>query len=224
MISARLAIKSHWYIINTGVQLMENVYNGIYIDGDNGLDNMIHLMAYPTWKHEKTISGFIYQLEHFFQKKPCGVFGSNTGLFIGHRWEQIEHLKSVQKAFKEQIVESKQEHISISPDIQVICNYKSSDFDYRGYHGIPKLVIEVHSPSTGIDDTTWKKDIYEAFGILEYWIIQDIENVGVFRLVDGEYFLTKYQTSIEEDILEVPSHIFDGLVIKLNRRDILDYE
>jgi Uma2 family endonuclease len=204
---------------------MTDVYTGICIDGDNGLDDLIHLMAYPSENHEFLVSESIGQFKDFFRNKPsCRVYGSNTGLFIGHRWEQIEHFDSVRKAFKEQIKEGKQKRLSISPDLQVICNSKSKDFDYRGYHGIPKLVMEIHSPSTGIDDVTWKKDIYETFGIPEYWVIQDIENVGIFSLVNGKYELTKYQTPIEEDILEIPSQVFDGLVIKLNRRDILGYE
>ena len=174
---------------------MLDTYSGIYIDGDNGLDGMYHLMSYPSGKHESLIVKLTSQFDNYFEDKPCyRVFGSNTGLFIGYRFSQIEHLKSVQNAFKEQIRENKQSKISISPDLQIICkeNWTDwSDFDYRGYHGIPKLVVEVYSPSTGFDDVTWKKDIYEAIGISEYWVVQDAENMGVFSLVDGEYVLTR---------------------------------
>ena len=196
----------------------------VYIDGENGYDDTIRLMSYPTGKHESIIFELAEQFGFYFKGKSCRAFGSNTGLFIGHCFSQIEHLKSVQKAFKEHIAKGKQEDISISPDIMVICNYKWSDFDYRGYHGIPKLVVEIASPSTSTDDTTWKKDIYEALGISEYWVVQDIENVDVFRLINGEYDRVQYQIQVKEDILEVPSLIFEGLVIRLNRRDILDHE
>ena len=198
---------------------MSDVYTGIRIDGDNGLDNFIYLMSYPSGKHEFIISEIQRQFGNYLEGKLCRVFGSNTGLFIGHRWEQIKHLKSVQKAFKEQIKEDKQGRISISPDIQVICNVNWDDFDDLGYHGIPKLVVEVYSPSTGIDDVTWKKDIYETLGILEYWVVQNATNIGVYTLVNGEYELTKYQTPVGENILEVSSQVFEGLVIRLNRKD-----
>ena len=196
----------------------------VYIDGENGYDETIRLMSYPTGKHESILTKLIEEFGFYFRGKPCKVFGSNTGLFIGHHFPEFEHLKNVQKAFREQIKEGKQDSISISPDLMILCNWKWSDFDYRGYHGIPKLVVEIYSPSTGADDLGWKKDIYETLGIEEYWIIQDIENVDIFRLVDGEYELTRYQTQINEDILEIPSLIFEGLVIRLNRRDILDHE
>ena len=100
----------------------------------------------------------------------------------------------------------------------VLCNFTWSDFDYRGYHGIPKIVLEVQSPSTGSDDVTWKKDIYEAVGIEEYWVVYDIENVELYRLTDGFYKMTRYSLVNGENILEIPSFIFDGLVIKLDKR------
>ena len=199
----------------------------VYVDFENGLDNlneMIHFMGYPSASHETIISEISKQFGNYLEGKRCRAFGPNTGLNLGYRFNQIEHLESVQVVFMEQIKAGKQNIISLAPDIQVICNYKLSDFDSLGYKGVPKLAIEVYSPSTGYNDYSFKKDIYEAIGISEYWVIRNIENVSVFRLVNGKYTLTKYQTHTGEDILEIPSQNFEGLVIRLNRRDILDYE
>lgn len=102
-----------------------------------------------------------------------------------------------------------------------MCDWAESDFDGKGYHGIPKIVGEFWSPSTWRSDITWKKDIYEAIGIKEYWIITDKSNASVFRLIDGEYKVTDYQLNdgdSDDNILEIPCTLFGDLVIKIDRR------
>ena len=37
--------------------------------------------------------------------------------------------------------------------------------------GIPQLVIEVLSPSNSDDDLIVKKDLYEEYVVVEYWIV-----------------------------------------------------
>nr|WP_302579954.1 Uma2 family endonuclease [Clostridium saudiense] len=46
---------------------------------------------------------------------------------------------------------------------------------YRGYIGIPQLVVEVLSPSNADYDLIVKKDLYEKYGILKYWIISPMD-------------------------------------------------
>ena len=194
----------------------------IYINGDNGIEEYL-MMSFPTRRHEKLIGEYYGQFRNYFYGSGgCDIYGSNTGLFIGHRWDQISHLDSVIEEFKERISEGRERTISINPDFMVICGWVEEDFDYRGYHGIPKIIGEVWSPSTGIDDVTWKKDIYEAIGILEYWVISDESNVSVFRLKDKKYERTDYhlKEGDSDTVLEIPCHLFDGLVIKIDKRII----
>ena len=188
-----------------------------YINGDNGIDNILQFMSYPSGRHESLIPEYSRQLGNYFYDKPCcQVFSSNTGLFIGHRWEQISHLKSVQEHYKDTIRENKERKISVSPDLMVICHFKWLDFDSRGYHGIPKIILEFQSPTDSTDDMTWKKDIYEALGIEEYWVIKSIENVEVYRVMNN-YAAVSYNTDIDKGILEIPCLLFDGLVISIDR-------
>ena len=52
----------------------------------------------------------------------------------------------------------------------------------------PDLVIEVSSPSTRKRDVTKKRELYERFGVAEYWFVDlDADRVEVYRLDEGRY-------------------------------------
>jgi Uma2 family endonuclease len=52
----------------------------------------------------------------------------------------------------------------------------------------PDLVVEVSSPSTRKTDLTRKKDLYERFGVPEYWFVDiEAERIEVYRLQGGRY-------------------------------------
>jgi Uma2 family endonuclease len=54
----------------------------------------------------------------------------------------------------------------------------------------PLLAVEVASPRTRLYDRNRKKDVYEQFGILAYWIVEpdrDKPELTVFELRDGKY-------------------------------------
>jgi len=52
----------------------------------------------------------------------------------------------------------------------------------------PRLVVEIVSPSSAIDDYRYKRSEYGAIEIPEYWIVDPLAGrVVVLRLVDGLY-------------------------------------
>ena len=120
------------------------------------------------------------------------------------------------------------------PDLVVIL--KSNEKILAGrkaIYGAPDMVVEVLSHSTRRKDLTIKKDVYEAQGVREYWIIDPrAKIVSVYLLQDGKYFLDdEYILFDEADIEEaewlkskgeevtikneIPVKIFDGLTIPL---------
>jgi Uma2 family endonuclease len=100
----------------------------------------------------------------------------------------------------------------------------------EGVYGAPNLVYEVLSPNTILRDRGIKKNLYENYGIPEYWII-DIENrsIEVYVIIDGMYELDnvyiqypEYLTEDMEaaDLARIPTTIrtqlYPELLISLN--------
>ena len=117
-----------------------------------------------------------------------------------------------------------------TPDLVVVL--KSNEKILAGrkaIYGAPDMVVEVLSHSTRKKDLTIKKDIYEAQGVKEYWIVDPrAKSVMVYLLQDGKYFLDEVYTLMSEDDLklldedeladvkyEVPVSILGGLKIPL---------
>ncbi len=66
--------------------------------------------------------------------------------------------------------------------------------------GVPDLVIEILSQSTGRRDKTIKKALYERYGVKEYWLTDPgYRIVEQFVLTDGVYMLAA--TLTEQDQL-----------------------
>ena len=98
-----------------------------------------------------------------------------------------------------------------------------------GLYGVPDMVAEVLSRSTRRKDLTIKKDIYEANGVKEYWIIDPrARAVDVYILRDGKFELDesyfKYtaeefnELDEEEKVAykpEIKVSVFDDLFVKV---------
>ena len=99
----------------------------------------------------------------------------------------------------------------LQPDIVFVANNQLHQIKEDGIHGAPTLVIEILSPSTAYYDTKTKKQIYEAAGVKEFWIVdpEDGEAIG-FELKNGkfeEFYNSKHKIEfkclkLEIDFLE----------------------
>ncbi|MEZ4962698.1 MAG: Uma2 family endonuclease [Saprospiraceae bacterium] len=59
--------------------------------------------------------------------------------------------------------------------------------------GAPDLVVEILSKSTASDDKGEKKDVYEKFGVKEYWLVDPVKKAfEVYTLVNDRFKLTTY--------------------------------
>ena len=74
------------------------------------------------------------------------------------------------------------------PDVMIVCN--KNIIKEKWIEGAPDLIVEVRSPSTARRDIGYKKDLYQKFGVKEYWLISPPErSILVYLLKDGVYEL-----------------------------------
>jgi Uma2 family endonuclease len=99
------------------------------------------------------------------------------------------------------------------PDILFISNENSDIITEKNIQGAPDLIAEVLSPSTTYKDLFDKKELYEQFGVKEYWIIDPKrEWVEVYTLNKSKYSLLQ---KIEKEGV-ITSKIFPELKLFLN--------
>lgn len=146
----------------------------------------------PSDKHQ-LLSGNLYgEIFYFLKTRPCKVFHAPYDVRLTRTQNDSEVTTVVQ------------------PDICIICD--QSKRDERGCNGAPDLIIEILSPATSRKDVRDKFDLYEESGVLEYWIVDPLDElVDVFVLQNNKYQLTKKHVADETVI----SQTIQGMKIDL---------
>ena len=155
--------------------------NEDFLQKEEWINNIKFMSPRPRYNHIE-LQGEIYmQLKQYF-KKRCNV--SIEAVLFLTKDDPIEIKNDKNKI--DLLVKSKK--AEVAPDVAVYCD-KNQIF-YRGYIGIPQLVVEVLSPSNADDDLIVKKDLYEKYGVPEYWIISPMsKKVWIYMLIDNKYEL-----------------------------------
>ena len=176
------------------------------------IDGIIYMMAPPAPSHQTILRAILRQMSNYFLDKPCEVFPAPFGLNPTKPLAEAGDEKTIEgiKDKREQLLE---------PDITVVCD--PTKFDGVYYKGVPAMVVEITSPSTGTRDSGRKKEIYEKMGVNEYWLVEDHHNVHVYLLKDGKYEETFY--TVEKGSLTVPVASFPGLVITFDEKEITKF-
>lgn len=98
------------------------------------------------------------------------------------------------------------------PDIIFISNENKGIIKDR-IRGVPDLVVEVLSPSTGYYDLVKKKIIYEQTGVKEYWIVDpEMKTVEVYENNNKEFQV--FNKAVKEG--KVKSKLLNGFEIDLS--------
>lgn len=124
------------------------------------IENSLYMSPAPTVTHQDIIGLIFSQIFLFTQKKKLGkIFVAPVDVFL-----------NPENAFQ--------------PDILFISKKNNRLIKEDGIYGAPDLVIEVLSPGSKKLDLTQKKDVYEAAGVREYWVVDPATKVSQgFRLV-----------------------------------------
>ncbi len=133
------------------------------------IDNIIYMSPAPNSRHQRTIKLLLLSLAAFVEKNNLGeVLLSPMDVYLDERSNAVQ------------------------PDLIIVLSENAGIVDEEGaIHGVPDILIEVLSTNKQAD-LIRKKDLYEQFGVKEYYIIEPESGLTFHHyLEDGKYVLAK---------------------------------
>lgn len=131
------------------------------------IDNVIYMSLSPVYNHQEVLLEISSQLK-----------------------EKLKHSGKVTIAPFDVFLN--ETNNAVQPDIAVILTSNTGVLVPNGYfHGVPDIIIEILSPGNKEFDLVKKKELYERFGVKEYWMVDPqtkntigyaIENSGYTRI------------------------------------------
>lgn len=159
-------------------------------------------LSAPNRVHQQVSGALYFKIYQFLKGKKCKVYAAPFDVRL-----------PIQNKKKDDEVTT-----VVQPDICVICD--ETKLDDRGCCGAPDLVIEILSPGNSRKEVRLKFDIYEEAGVLEYWLINPVEQNLIAYTVNelakfsgGKMYApgdTLYSTSINGLTIDV-AEIFENL-------------
>ena len=119
----------------------------------------------PIFKHQQILNEINFQLLTYFRNGNSEVLVAPFDVYLDETSNAVQ------------------------PDIVVVLEKNLSIIDVNGHiHGVPDLLVEVLSPGNKDHDLIRKKELYERFGVKEYWIVDpDTKLVLGYELSDKVY-------------------------------------
>jgi Uma2 family endonuclease len=137
------------------------------------IDGIVYNMAAGTTRHADIVSNILAMLYSYFRRKTCRPYTSELEIQLDDK-----------NIFR--------------PDISVICDFSKGDG--KTYKGAPALVIEVISPSTAKNDRVKKFNVYQSYGVAEYWIVfPEYNALEQYALIDGVFKLLAIHVNVAND-------------------------
>ncbi|VDH03691.1 Uma2 family endonuclease [Bergeyella zoohelcum] len=159
----------------------------------NQLDlNKIYSYAdYLLWKFEERIElikGRIFKMSPAPSRKhqdiSMNLIGEMIPIFRGQKCKMYTAPFDVR--FPKESTDNKTIYTVVQPDICIICD--ENKLDDKGCIGAPDLIVEILSPGNSKKELKNKFELYEEYGVKEYWIVNPLDEVVyVHTLENGKY-------------------------------------
>jgi Uma2 family endonuclease len=154
--------------------------------------------------------------EHYVTPSPNRKHQSIVGNVFGLVWSYLDR-HPMGQAFVAPFDVVFSHFDVVEPDILYVSHARrSAVLTEKNVQGAPDLVVEVGSPGTRRRDEKLKHQLYERFGVSEYWVVDtDLDLVKVHRLVEGRYARVHELALDRGDVLTTP--LMPGLELPLQR-------
>jgi Uma2 family endonuclease len=131
------------------------------------IDNTLYMSPTPITSHQRTVKRLSIEMDRFLTSESLGeLFFAPFDVFLD------ENANAVQ------------------PDILVILHENRHIIDEASsIHGVPDLIIEVLSQGNKKHDLITKKQLYEKFGVKEYWVVDPIEKEAIGYELTGQSYV-----------------------------------
>ena len=128
------------------------------------INNRFYMSPAPFFKHFETVDAIVEALKTEVKKKETGkVVFAPVDVYLGPK-------------------------NALQPDIMFIHKNNLDIIKENGIHGAPDIIVEVLSPGNKNDDLVKKKDVYETFGVKEYFIADPSDKtVFTYYLKNGVF-------------------------------------
>jgi len=107
----------------------------------------------PTGNHQTITLNIGSSLHSFLKNKPCRVYIAPFDVRLVRDETSDKKIKNV-----------------VQPDVCVVCD-PSKMADPRSCLGAPDIMVEILSPGNNKKELKTKYDLYEEFGVKEYWVV-----------------------------------------------------
>lgn len=129
------------------------------------IDGIIYMSPSPTPFHQQAAGKLFFEIYKFVSNRNLGsVYFAPIDVYLD------------------------EERNAVQPDIIFVADEGRTTTSRKGIHGAPEFIIEIISPSNSTHDLVVKKEIYQRFGVKEYWIVnpESKETIG-FSLDNGSF-------------------------------------
>jgi len=131
------------------------------------IDNQIYMSPSPVYNHQEVLIEIASQIRNVLKKSDGRIVIAPFDVYLDETRNAVQ------------------------PDIVVILNGNKGTLNYHGhFHGVPDILIEILSPNNKDHDLIRKKDLYERFGVKEYWIVDPETKLSlVYERISDQYKL-----------------------------------
>lgn len=155
------------------------------------INGVVYMSPSPSTKHQQISMRLSSEIYNYLKGKECEVFSAPFDVHLYKEGMQGEKI--------------------VIPDISVICDKAGLTENF--YKGVPHLIIEILSPSNQAHDLVFKLNLYMAYGVKEYWIVNPmLKTIQIYELdEEGNYM----QQAVKNETGEISSKVLDEFKIDL---------
>ena len=151
----------------------------------------------PSVKHQDISMNLSVLLHLHFKNKKCRAYAAPLDVRLYNR--------------KKSILENKEIHTVVQPDLCVIC--QTELLDEQGCNGAPDWIIEILSKGNSKKELKTKYELYQESGVIEYWLVYPYEQtIHQFVLAESKHYELKKMYTTEDTAIP---YLFPDLAIEL---------